>query len=124
MPEIFITKEHVNEILRKDFLMEHHASPKKIQVARAIVNGNRDIISHFMANGLFTNKQFERTLNDRKLRIKYAKMVTFLNKGKYTEFDRLYTAIKDRPDTLCGWLDFENEYLETTLNLLPKEESY
>jgi FKBP-type peptidyl-prolyl cis-trans isomerase (trigger factor) len=124
MAEIFISKQQINEVLRRDFLMEHHASPKKIQVARAIVNGNLDIISHFTANGLFTHKQFERILNDKKLQMEYAKMAIFLEKGKYTEFDRLYTDIKDRPDTLCGWLDFENYHLETTLNLLPKEESY
>jgi hypothetical protein len=123
MAEIFISKEQINEIRRRDFLLEHHVSPKKIQVARAIVNGNNEIISHFMANGLFTPKQFERILNDKKLRMEYAKMAVFLDKGKYTEFDRLYSDIKDRPDTLCGWLDFENDYLETTLHLLPTEES-
>ena len=123
MPEIFITKEQINEVLKRDFLMEHHASPKKIQVARAIVNGNREIIAHFMANGLFTQKQFEKILNDKNLRIEYKKMTIFLDKGNYTDFNRLYTDIKDRPDTLCGWLDFENEHLENTLNLLPKEES-
>ena len=123
MPEIFITKEQINEVLKRDFLMEHHVNPKKVQVARAIVNGNREIISHFMANGLFTNKQFEKILNDRKIRTTYAKMALFLDKGNYSSFNQLYEDIKDRPDTLCGWLDFENEHLETTLNLLPKEET-
>jgi len=123
MPEIFITKEQINEVLRRDFLMEHHASPKKIQVARAIVNGNREIIAHFMANGLFTQKQFERILDDKKLQLEYAEMAIFLDKGNYTDFNQLYTDIKDRPDILCGWLYFENEHLKTTLNLLPKEES-
>lgn len=123
MPEIYISKEQINEVLRRDFLLEHHVNPKKIQVARAIVNGNREIISHFMANGLFTPKQFEEILNNRKLRITYAKMAIFLIKGNHPGFNRLYEDIKDRPDTLCGWLDFENDYLETTLKLLPKEES-
>lgn len=117
MEEIFLSREFVYEIKRRDFELSHHVSIEEAQVARAIVEGNMQIVDHFIDNGLFTQKRCEEILSDRELQGEYTQMVEALDTGIDDSFDLLYNDINKNPDTLCGWLLFYSDYLQASLNM-------
>lgn len=117
MQEIFITKEHLIEIKRRDFELEHHVDINHVQVARAIVVGNSKAMDNCIRNGSFTMERFNEMLQDQELQVKYFKMAEALDQGNKKDFKPLYNDIKDKADTFCGWLYFYNLHLETILDL-------
>ncbi|QQG41249.1 MAG: hypothetical protein HYV90_03690 [Candidatus Woesebacteria bacterium] len=117
MEKIFLSKEFVNEIDRRDFELNHHVSIEEAQVARAIVEGNIQIVNHYINNGQFTKKRHEEMLKDEELLGEYSQMVEALEIGTADAFDLLYNDINKNPDTMCGWLLFYSEYLQALLNM-------
>jgi hypothetical protein len=99
------------------FVVDHRTTPENAQTARAIVDGNIQVIDKCIKNGSFTEKRYKEILNDPELQGEYCQMVAALNAGLDDAFDLLYNDIKKTPDTFCGWLDFYNQYLEVSTNL-------
>ncbi|KKR26403.1 MAG: hypothetical protein UT58_C0013G0004 [Microgenomates group bacterium GW2011_GWC1_39_7b] len=112
-----MSREFLFEMDRRDFELDHGANIKEVQVARALVEGNIQIVNHFIDNGLFTRKRFEEILRDEELQGEYSQMAEALIRGIDDAFDLLYNDINKNPDTLCGWLLFYSEYLQTSLNM-------
>lgn len=117
-----IRKELVVETAKRLFEKQHSANFEEIQTARAIVEGNQQIISHFLENGSLTKKQLDGMWENPDLQDAYAIMADAERLGKTEVFDEGFKQISKRPDTFCGWLAFYNEYLETALKmpLVPK----
>lgn len=99
------------------FVVNHRTTPENAQVARAIVEGNLQVISNCIKNGSFTVKRYEEILRDSELQGEYIQMAEALEQNLPDAFELLYNDIKDKPDTFCGWLDFYNQYLETSMDL-------
>lgn len=99
------------------FAVAHRTTPENAQIARAIVDGNIQVIDKCIKNGSFTEKRYKEILNDPELQGEYGQMVGALNAGLEDAFELLYNDIKNTPDTFCGWLDYYNQYLECSTNL-------
>ena len=93
MEQIFLSREFLFEMDRRDFELDHGANIKEVQVARALVEGNIQIVNHFIDNGLFTRKRFEEILRDEELQGEYSQMAEALIRGIDDAFDLLYNDI-------------------------------
>lgn len=112
MSEIFVSRSYVLEDAQRMFRHLHHMGPDKAQVARALVIQSQKAISHYFENGLLTQKQFDKMLDNRRLQRRFAMMALSLDHGKIEDFKRQSEDIKDRPDLLCGWLDYYSDHLQ------------
>jgi len=105
------------DMLVFDFVTRHHATPKNIQVVRAIVEGNMKAVENCVRKGTFSDVRFKEILVDEKLQEKYTQMAVALDNGDVDAFEPLFNEIKDKADTFCGWLTYYNQHLELTLDI-------
>lgn len=98
-----------------EFVANHHATPEMVQHARAIAEGNQTFIEEMTRQGKFSLARFEEILNDYELNKKYALMAEAWGNDDKEKFEEMYKKIANKIDLVCGWLSFQNEYLQLAL---------
>ena len=90
--------------------------------ARAVVEANLMIISHFFEKGEVTEDQLDAMTGDPGIRNAYVIMAEYLVSGEHKKFKEMYDEIYENIPLFCGWLSFYNEYLEeiSQLNLIAR----
>jgi hypothetical protein len=117
-------KSPENAFMTLGFVERHGMTPEIAQVARATVIQNCLIVDMLFSKGFINQEDLQLSMRDDELLGQYAQMIEAQEKGIDDAFELLFNDVKDDTVEFCGWLLFQNEYLNAKhhLNFIPKSE--